>query len=475
MFKNIIIAAFSVLSFSLPSFTQVFSLDSVRADALPVVEAPSVQVSPSTAPVQPREWTIIYYSSGKDVKLRSSLLSQIVDLKFADRKDKVNVLVEAPFAEEDAAGAISTVTARLVVGSSWDLKTRDAVAASALSEHRYVSPSYLEAFGGDVISREYNVDSGDWRRAAAFAKWAKTSYPAKHYLFLIYGHGNGFFDYKTTTSRSTLSDNESGNYVSVPEMRLMMAEIGKVDLFVMQSCLMQTAEVAWEVKDYADVLLGSSEFLWTVGYPIGPVAEGLAAEPGIPAAELSGYMAEGYVNGLKRVGKTGHSSVIVTANLKTFGGKLDAWADAVMALKDRTLLFPALKQAVRYDILGMDSTPNGPYAKNLSFSADLYDFVKLTGETLPADRPETAAVKVRGQELLEYISGALVYKHAYTGISDTGFDLSRSGGISIHLPRVKDIDPAAPIGRGKKQVNYWTLPFAGETRWGVFLDWLYGN
>lgn len=473
--KQIFLSITAIFSLAVSALASDFNLASVRADALPAAEVPQASVPAAQPPAAVKDWTIIYYSSGKDLKLRSSLMLQLINLKFADKKGKVNVVAEAPFAEEDGAGLVSTVTARIAMGASWDAKTAQSVADARFTGNGYVSPGFLKAFGPDVVSREYGVDSGDWRRAAAFAKWAKANYPAKHYLFLIYGHGNGFLDYESNVSRSTLEDTESGNYVSVPEMRLMMAEAGKVDLLVMQSCLMQTAEVAWSVKDYADVVLGSSEFLWSIGYPIAEAAYGLALEPDIPAAELAGYMAEGYVKNSEKAGKTGHSSVVVTAGLPGFACKLDAWTDAVMAVKDRTLLFPALKQVLRYDILGMDLSQDAPFAKNLSFSADLSDFVKLVGDTLPADMPEAAAVRERGRELVEYMSSALVSRHVYAGTSLTGFDLSRSGGLAIHLPNVKTIDPSVPSPRAVKKTNYWSLPFAKETRWGDMLHWLYGH
>jgi len=476
MIKKTILAFFSVVSFSLPSFAQAFNLNSLRADGLPASVAPSSTAAPAAVVPAVKEWTVMYYSSAKDRKLRTSLLGQLLDMKNAGSNDKVNVLVEAPFAIEDGSGAVSTVTARLVIGAAWDVEKIKAVGGAALSQNGYVSPSFLDAFGGDVTGRENNVDSGDWRRAAAFVTWAKANYPAKHYAFVIFGHGNGFFDFQKT-SRSTLEDGDTGNYVSVPEMRLMMAGAGKVDIFIMESCLMQTAEVAWEVKDYADVVLGSSEFLWSSGYPIGQMVWGLGQGADVSPEELGGWLAEGYVAGIKKGGKTGQSSVILTSKLNGFGEKLDAWADAVMAVKDRTLLFPALRQVMRFDIYGWDETPSSQFAKNVSFSGDLYDFVRLSGELLPADIPEAAAVRAAGKELMDYISGELVSKHVYTGISDTGFDFARAGGIAAYMPSLKSIDPQTLThpARGSSDSAYWGLPFAKETRWGVFVHWLYGD
>lgn len=473
--KKIIISVFSALAFSLPVFSQSFDLNSLRADGLPAAEAPSVAVAPSASAPAVKEWTVMYYFTTKDALKRGAAM-QLWELAKAGATDKVNVVVEGTLPVERADGSVSTPTVRMVLGPAFSQELLDQLDNSAFTPKpaQDVRESFLESFAPYTVSRETHVDTGDWKRASAFVKWAKANYPARHYAFIIYGHGAGFHDPKKTT-RNTLMDIETHNYVTVPETRLMMEDAGKVDMLVMQSCLMQMAEIVWQVKDQADVVVGSSEMLWSIGYDLGGMVDLLSDNPGIPAADLGSWLSKSYVARAVMIKKSGHSSAIVTARLGEFASKLDSWADAVMALKDRSLLYPAIQGVARFDINGLTvndaSTGAVAGAGYYSYAGDLYDFVRLTGETLPAGTAGADEVRARGAELMSYISGSLVYGYSFQGTSFPGSDYAKAHGLSVHLPARYSLG----LRSRALETNYWDIPFARETRWGDLLHWLYNH
>lgn len=479
MLKTIAISFLSVISFSLPSFAQSFSLDSVRAASLSAAEVPVPPAAAVPAPAEPKEWTIIYYSTTKD-KLKRSFLSQLVNMKIAGSNEKVNVLVEGSFPMLMSDGSVSTPTARIAIGAPAALQQLEQQLDAFITPEGDIKEGFLPAFFGEVLSTEYNVDTGDWRRAAAFARWAKTNYPAKRYAFVLFGHGNGFFDPKKE-QKNTLLDTDTRNYVTIPEMRLLMQEAGRMDILIMQSCLMQMAEQLWQVKDHAEVVVGSSELMWSSGYDFPGMIRLLADRPGIPAAELGAMLARSYVEKVKKGGKSGHASVIPTAALPGFAEKINAWCGAVMALKDRKLLYPAIAQVARFDLFGITNVPEvtpelEAQAARISYSGDILDFVRLVNESVTGDSPEAAAARSRGTELMEYITGTLVSTYAYHGKNAAGYDYSRAGGISAHFPQQAFLStPQAGTRSRALETIYWDIPFARQTRWGDFLHWLYGH
>jgi hypothetical protein len=358
-------------------------------------------------------------------------------------------------------------------GEPWsDEKANEVLDSGLIIEPRVVKESVLREFSADTVSREYGVDTGDWRRAAAFVRWAKANYPAKRYAFVIFGHGNGIADFKKNENKGTLADDDTKNYVTIPEMRLMMAEAGKVDVFMMQSCLMQMAEVVWQVKDYTDVVVGSSEFMWSNGFYSPVLQEVLQKNPHITSLEVGDLAAESYIATLSK-DKTGHVSVIPTSALPRFAEKLDAWADAVMKANGRDAAIKAIFKTVRFDTFGF-VTQSTAASVAYSISGDLYDFVRLTLENTPQETEEQRLVAETGRALMEDIEKSLVYKYYYKGATVTGFNYSVPRGIAIHIPPRKILTGSVDGMYSQiMQTNYWDLPFARETRWGAFLNWIY--
>ena len=451
-----------------------------RASA--VGKAPTTEALSKAAP-KTKEWTVMYYSTTKD-ELRYSLVLQLLKMKKIGSTDRVNVVAEAAVPVKSADGEISTPTMRMALGN----------AVPAAEIDRYIKlfndaaagpidAALLTPFAADIVKSENNVDTGDWRRVAAFGRWAKTKYPADRYAFVIYGHGSGFFDEKKAASKGkrpgkgTLLDTDTGNYVTTPELSRLMAGIGKVDVLVMQSCIMQMAEVAYQIKNYVDVIVGSSELIWGTCYDLGGMLETLNANPGISSQDLGGLVADGYVQGVKKYRLPGgHASVLLTAKLPEFDRRLDAWVDAVTALNNKDMFIPGIQDTVRFDIFGATiGSTQTRLANWISMSGDLYDFVRIVTENLPRDKAESPLARQRGTELMNFIANELVYKYAYTGKSESGYDFSNAHGLSIHIPPVAIRSGSIEGFNALCETNYWDLPFAKETKWGAFLSWLYGR
>ena len=89
-------------------------------------------------------------------------------------------------------------------------------------------------------------------------------FPAKKTMLVIWGHGAGY--------RGIAYDDVSNNHISVPQLGSALANITKttgrkLDIFATDASFMQMASVAYEIKDYAKVIVGSEESIPAQGYP----------------------------------------------------------------------------------------------------------------------------------------------------------------------------------------------------------------
>ena len=420
-----------------------------------------------------KEWTVMFYSNAKD-RLRASQLTQLFEMKKIGSTDEVNIVAEAGMPIKYDDGMVSTMTFRMALGDGADHQYIDEQRTKFLKSDygEYIDYSHLEPFKTDIVGQSKNEDMGDWRNIADFTKWAKTNYPAKRYIFIMFGHGEGFFDRKKIIPAKGISmDAETGNYVTLPEFSMLMEETGKVDALVMHSCLMQMAEVAYQVKDYADVIVGSGELMWAIGYDFKKMLEVLNSEPHISNEELGKLLANSYVERANFRG--GHASVIKTSEFPVFIDKLNDWVDATMSVDHGESIIKGINDVIRFDVFGIAYSSSPAMARALSISGDLYDFVDIVSKNLSQNTPEEKLAYQKGQELMDYISNELIYAYAYQGKSFAGYDFSRAHGLAIHIPPMSMRFGTLEGFENNSETLYWDLPFARETKWGVFLKWVY--
>ncbi|UCG37171.1 MAG: hypothetical protein JSV64_02545, partial [Candidatus Bathyarchaeota archaeon] len=106
-----------------------------------------------------------------------------------------------------------------------------------------------------------------------FVNWTINNYPANYYCLVLYGHGTGSmgicFD---------VTDGTDG--LSLPELRDALSELPAImDLILFDACSMSLAEVAYQIKDYANILIGAEG----LGYSPGPYEDYLADLTTIPS------------------------------------------------------------------------------------------------------------------------------------------------------------------------------------------------
>ena len=216
-----------------------------------------------------------------------------------------------------------------------------------------------------------------------------------------------------------------------------MKEIGKVDILSYDACLMQMAEVLYEVKDYADYVVGSEETVPGQGFPYDAILPSFAE--GKSSGELASAMVSGYDAFYSKKGNKVTLSAIKVSELGAFMSAFNDWTGALLAMANKSEIKGAIYKPAIY-----------AYADN----KDLYGFASQLAAVYP-----NGAIGLKSRALMDVIENRLVIsKVAYKSYSDD----PTSHGLAIYLP-----------DRGYND-KYDALAWARDTRWGEFLKEMQG-
>jgi hypothetical protein len=351
---------------------------------------------------QKAEWTIMVYINGKN-DLESAGIAYLKQLESVGSTGRINIVAElGRYKNDDSNG-------------NWSGCRRYFLEKSG-STGTITSPP-LDLMG--------KCDMGDYAHAVEFGRWAMTGFPAEHYMYIVWNHGTGWDNLKRDNDKGISYDEETGNHFSTPQLGLLLKELGHVDIFRSEACLMQMAEVAYELKDYADYIVASEEnestYRWAADDWLNKI---------ISAGDLSPLaVAVAAVDTTRQ--RT--QSCVRTAALPRFVSLLNDFAGAVMNSGGLNTARDARDNAQSYD----------------RENKDIYHFASLL-----AGSSGDAAVKNAAQALLAYIPGTLV------PANKTRQDYADSHGLAIFLPGVYS------------RRSYSELAFAKNSGWPAFIQWL---
>ena len=336
-----------------------------------------------------------------------------------------------------------------------------------------------------VVQKTDKVDMGDYKRVVDFVNWTKKNYPAQKYMLILWDHGSGWLDpqqqTKKTNSKGISFDDETNNYIRTKQIGQILKDAGKVDVLAFDACLMQMGEVAFEVKDKTDIIVGSEEVVPGLGYPYSIFLGYLAQNPNIDAETLGATTVEAFkmfydaVNAsMASAGKPpmgAQLSAIRSSKLADFGIKAAEFAALAKDANDVAALNAARAGVMRYDMIGKESDPK----KTISFYGDLYNYAGLVAANLKgAEGPTKAALlKQKAAELQDFIDKQLVIDSKASGKDRLGRDLADSHGISIYLPPAEVRIPQDKL-EGIFEGKYTDFEFDKATKWHDFVTFLYG-
>lgn len=373
-----------------------------------IAAAPATPEPPATAAL--KEWTVLLYAEGKSSAEGLSM-------------DAVNML-------EEGGGTTDSVTYAAELSRGRGQFFDDPGDGDWTGARRYLvtRDDDFRFIRSPVLQSLDKVDTGDWRRLADFIRWGHASFPARRYALVILGHGSGWRD--ISQAKGLALDGETGRGIENRELARAIAESGgKLDLLVMNACLMQTAEALYDLRDSASYIVGSENVMR--GMPYETISAALNAAPATAPAELAALFAQKH---WEVFGRYAHQNPTISAvdasRLPEFFRLLDDWSRAAVERGEKGAVRRQLDAAFLFDNSDKDSR-------------DLGDLADLVGRNA-----SDAGLRAKSAALAGFIRTELT-------LAAYGID-QRVSGVAAYMPR-------------KYDKKYSDQPLARDTAWGDFL------
>ncbi len=217
--------------------------------------------APTPAPGENPEWTYMVYMDG-DNNLEEAAIADFLEMERVGSTPNVNIVVQMDRSSGYYAGEGDWSGARRFLVQRGDGNSITSQAVQDLGETDMSSADSLYSF----------------------TSWAIDHYPAKKYALVLWNHGGGW--------TGLLHDEGSGNGMFLPEMKQALGrtkdKLGKkLDVVVLDMCLMAQYDVAVEVEPSADYLVASEETVpgWSFDYSM--VLTDLTNRPTMAPRELA--------------------------------------------------------------------------------------------------------------------------------------------------------------------------------------------
>ncbi len=386
------------------------------------------------------KWTFLVYMAG-DNNLDGAALRDIAEMARAGSTKDVNILVQLDRIEDN-------LTRRFRI-------TRDG------------------GFKKDCIESFGDTNTGDPQILYDFVKWSADNYPADRYALILWNHGSGWWeDAKSRAAgpaekkprrrlfrqpvpqehvnipapkehRSICYDDTSGgDALDNRELRVVLAGIcallgRKIDLLGMDACLMNMVEVAYQLRESVNVIVGSEIEEPFDGWPYAEILTRLTARSRQDATALARWIVKSYLLSYKGKDETVTQSALDVARIGEMTAMVDALSECLLAAlgTDAKLIAAAWRQSPRfYDDNYIDLAC---FARNLR---------KKAGADLRAKADDVITALKAGKGRAILLQGKI------------GKEVRGTCGLSIYFPADR-INPA-----------YRTLDFCGDCKWVRFLE-----
>jgi len=241
-----------------------------------------------------KEWTVIIYMAA-DNDLSPFAKEDIYEMQSVGSTLSVDIVVEADFIDRGGSRRFHLQ------------KSPDKFKNLSQKSFSEIAPEHLYS---PIIDKLPELDSGDVKNFYNFLEFSATNFPAKHYMIIIWSHGQGWASEQPVRHISELSntstfnnvfeteassknlmgglafDYTSGSHFSIPQItnaldsfNILFNDSEPIDIYGSDACYMQMVEVAYEFKNVAKFVIGSSQQEEYRGWPYRDILSFLTENP----------------------------------------------------------------------------------------------------------------------------------------------------------------------------------------------------
>lgn len=378
------------------------------------------------------EWTFMVYMDA-DNDLEKSGISDFMEMASVGSDDNIKIVVQFDRIKgETGSFGDWTDCQRFLV--SKDMKPAP---YNAISD-------WGDGYGG----REVNM--ADPRVLTDFIEWGRISYPANHYAVILWNHGGGWRNAESIEPRGIKAicwDETSGidESMEMKEVKQAFTAAGWVDLIGFDACLMGMVEVAYEIRNLGEIMVGSEESEPEAGWPYHMLLADLTASPLMTPAELGSTIVADYGEANESYSFFGGTtqSAIDLSMIDSLADSINVFASELID-SDRSDVFTARRDSLEFD-----------YSEHI----DLYQFAEFISDTAFDYDLQTAASNV-----LISIENSVI-----ANFCDSFFTTATGAhGLAVYFPKNQFLFD--------KDYNGSIIDFSEDTEWDEFLGWFYtGN
>jgi hypothetical protein len=289
------------------------------------------------------------------------------------------------------------------------------------------------------------TNMGDPNTLRDFINWTIYYYPANHYGLVLWDHGAGCmgvcYDFSTTPSI---------DFLNLTELSQALNGLSStIDLVLADACGMSMTEVAYQIKDYANVLVGP-EGLGYAPAPYDTYLSNLISNSSTLPSEFAGEIVTDYIDWSWTIDVSQIPNATMSAiDLTKIASLTAAIDDFAINLKEKETPYHEQISYARTITEGYE----GPYSGQFGYYIDLYHFAQLIYQNVPDVELRKAA---------DEVMSALAIGNAIIVEADKA-DLN-SHGLSIFFP-----DNNVKYDSFKNM--YEKTAFTIDTPWDEFLKY----
>lgn len=310
------------------------------------------------------------------------------------------------------------------------------------------------------------TNTGDPAVLADFLQWAVANYPADRYMLVLWNHGGGWwedeadarsckkgkpslfrhFDPAAGKRGICYDDTSNGDCLDNAELKNTLADFSaligkKLDILAMDACLMQMAEVTYQIKDRVSYVIGSELEEPENGWPYNTILAFLTKYPNTVPAVFSKEIVARYVKSYKIKGETVTQSAFDAGKIDQIRVAVDNLAVFLTANLDNA----AYRVGIAY-----------AWRQGVKFYDDNYIDLKSFSSALKTKCPKSTELNAKVNALLNSLK---IGKGTIIAADYLGASMKPTCGMSIYFPA------------DKLNTAYTHLDFnSGDGQWLKFLE-----
>jgi Clostripain family len=433
-------------------------------------------------PSSEAEWTVMVFMNAKN-DLECFGLQNFAQMATIGSNDKVNMLVEfgRPKNHQNCANSPEL----------WSGVRRYRVVAGIKATDQASIQAFRRVDGS-------TADMGSEKTLSEFLRWSMKLYPAKHYMLVIWNHGQGFrlllarnnsggvatstvssatlTDTQPTITggvRSVSFDDDSGNHLFNSDITQALQEniTEPIDVLGFDACLMSMLETGYQMKAVAHHMIASEELVPGSGWNYTALLRSLeGSDPSIDS------IAKQLESTYQKENEEQHAtlSMINLDTIDELAKAVSVWSNALAGALEN-----GSSRVRERDALSKSRSDCKPYGKwynvkdpALQTSVDLHRLAALD-----AANSSDPGVQSAAKQIVSLIEGRTIVASRYASTisnDDSGYG---SWGLAIYFPStLKDFkadshnSPGYLVGNTDHPVS-----FVDKEQWASLLQTYYKN